>query len=447
MLMAVVCMPRPKSRPAALSAAAVLDALATVSTVTSPVILGPGALTFGLMSLAGQSTLCVRFNYEEQQGSIGVMEAAQLVNAVQRARSERLVLVFLFETSGIRVTDGTNGIASLRAILRAAEDARLDGVRMLAAVLKSAFGGASMLAALCELRLVHSGSLYSMSGPRLIGQTVGTERLDAFNSDDVLALLGGTARAATSSGFHLVDPTPEAYRDAILNWMAASSPSPVKIGSLKQEATVLETRLLSHALDPGSSAELHAPSLRKALDELFPRGYTTHFVDGVGIASSDLQPSVRAFFLSAQEGVGAHLALTLAKQLLHTPPIAQGASHNTHVLVDSPGHAATPEDERVVLSEYLAHLAMCMRALQRQGEQVEVIVTGVGGGGIQGALGSGAAVVSMAEGARLVVLPPAALRALNKAQGDDEGSLSEALHAGAVDLPFSPSRYAIGAKT
>jgi hypothetical protein len=106
------------------------------------------------------------------------------------------------------------------------------------------------------------------------------------------------------------------------------------------------------------------------------------------------------------------------------------------ILVDTPGHRATPDEERVVLSDFLAHLALTVRYVHHAGDVVDVIVAGLGGGGIQGALGSGATSVSMAPGARLLVLPPAALRALDKEQGADEGRLDEALQTGAVDAPF-----------
>ena len=109
----------------------------------------------------------------------------------------------------------------------------------------------------------------------------------------------------------------------------------------------------------------------------------------------------------------------------------------TVILVDTPGHRATPDEERVVLSDFLAHLALTIRLMHRRGDIVDIIVTGLGGGGIQGALGSGATSVAMAPGARLLVLPPAALRALDKQQRDDEGRLDEALQTGAVDAPFS----------
>ena len=139
--------------------------------------------------------------------------------------------------------------------------------------------------------------------------------------------------------------------------------------------------------------------------------------------------------LEAPDGTGARHALALAEALLEPSPPGR-APRRTVILVDTPGHRATPDEERLVLSDFLAHLALTVRLIHRGGDTVDVIVTGLGGGGIQGALGSSATSVAMAPGARLLVLPPAALRALDKEQRDDEGRLDEALHTGAVDAVF-----------
>lgn len=432
----------PETHAEAVCAAAVMEALAACASAASPVVLGSGDLTSGLLTLEGSPALCVRFHYEERQGSIGVLEAKQIVAALEHARSNRWSVVFLMETSGIRVTDGTAGIASLRRILRKAEDARIDGVRMLAVVLKSAFGGASMLAALCEHRLIQPGSLFAMSGPRLITQTVGPQRFDAAEPASVHALMGGEARATASHGFQLVEPNPDAYREAVLDWLRAPTPDQVSPATLRATGLALRRRLqdcgasLASPTAPQSFASHH-----DVLQALFPEGHTLQESHGIGVATSDARPAHRALVLSAPAGVDAHQALALASELLHCADATALTCHRTSVLVDSPGHAATPEDERPVLSEFLAHLAITVRVLHRQGRRIDVIVTGVGGGGIQGALGSGATSVSMARGSRLVVLPPAAMQALNKAQAEEEGNIAEALETTAIDSPF-PERCA-----
>ena len=74
--------------------------------------LGSGNLQATLTSAGDKRLLLLCFDYALQQGSIGMAEADQLQTAVRHAREHGLHLVWLIESSGIRVTDGTAGIAS-----------------------------------------------------------------------------------------------------------------------------------------------------------------------------------------------------------------------------------------------------------------------------------------------------------------------------------------------
>jgi hypothetical protein len=172
------------------------------------------------------------------------------------------------------------------------------------------------------------------------------------------------------------------------------------------------------------------------LGALLPGTSDVRWLPDIAIAVSDARPDTRVLVLQAADGTGARHALALSQALLEPSPPTL-APRRTVILVDTPGHRAAPDEERIVLSDFLAHLALTIRLVHRGGDTVDVIVTGLGGGGIQGALGSGATSVAMAPGARLLVLPPAALGALDKQQHDDEGRLDEALHTGAVDASFS----------
>lgn len=399
-------MPMPERSSAPLSAADVLAALQVGGAPLQRLPLGPGDLALLRLECDQRELLALVFDYTRHQGSIGVQEADQLVQALDQARRERLPLLLLLETSGIRVTDETAGIASLRRVLRAALDARLDGVRLLALVLRSAFGGASLLACLCERRVLHAGCLLAMSGPRLIEQAVGSKVFDAGDRAAVMQLIGGAARAAVSPGFELVPAEAAAYRDALVRWLAAPAPPVLDLPGLAARAAALEARL-------------PAPQWQAGAAEV-----TASAVPG--------QAGQRVLVLASPAGTGAAAALALARALL-APALAGVRGLRTVIAVDAQSHAATPDDEAVLLSECLAHLALAIRLLHRAGERVEVVVTRSGGGGIQGALGGGASRVTMAPGSRLYVLPQAAMQALNKAEDAAAGTLEAALRVGAVD--------------
>jgi hypothetical protein len=403
------------------------------------VAIGPGDLTAGVLTTQRQVVLVIGFDFQAHHGSISVQEADQLVRAFGTARLNRWPVVLLMETSGIRVTDGTAGVASLRRVLREAEDARLEGIRMLAVVLRCAFGGASILASLCERQLIRRRSLYGMSGPKLIAQSVGTAAFDANDAAAVSNLLGGRARFGTSTGFRLIEADLESLGHAVRDWLRSPSPPPTTLQTLRGVGAELGQRLGDYEAEAcDRSSTTPDEGMLEALRLVFPEGYELMPRGGVMLGRSDARPDTRALLMSAPEGAGAGEVLAMAMALLEPAPADGECPGTTVVLVDSPGHRVTPEDERVVLSEFLAHLALSVRALHRITKRVELVVVKAAGGGIQGALGSGATSVSMCPGGRLVVLPPAALRALGKAQGDNEGLLCEALATGAVDFRFGP---------
>ena len=403
---------------------------------STPLALGSGNLQATLTSAGDKRLLLLCFDYALQQGSIGMAEADQLQTAVRHAREHGLHLVWLIESSGIRVTDGTAGIASLRRVLRGVQDARLDGLRLLAMVFKSAFGGASILTSVCERRVMNAGTLLSMSGPKLIEQSVGAERFNAADKTAVSDLLGGAARAARSADVVLVDASLPSYLSALHAWLADAAPAPVDAVWLQHQLAQLCARLPQPLSEPqalalpSSMLPAHAQDL---LERVLPAHSGVHACEGVLIAQTTHDAHTRVLALMTPTGCTARNALALTRELLRL----QALSYTRSVLlVDAPGHAATPEDEQLVFSEVLALLNLAIRWLHRQGQRVDVVVSGSGGGGIQAALAAGASSVSMGPQARLYVLPKAAMQALNKAEDEDAGTLATALATGAIDHAF-----------
>ena len=398
--------------------------------------LGPGDLQAWLTRFNNQDGLLLCFDYTRHQGSIGIAEAHQLQQAIHHAREHKLPMVWLIESSGIRVTDGTAGIASLRRVLRDMTDARLDGLRLLAMVFKSAFGGASLLACMCEHRVMNPASLLSMSGPKLIQQSVGSQRFNAADTKAVMDLMGGAERASRTKDVVLVQANVSAYLSALDAWLAEEPPLSVDLPWLQHQLALLCERLpqalnAPHALPmPSPLLPVHAQAL---LERVLPTHSDVLACDRVLMVHAAQHAHTRVLALMTPEGCSARDALVLTRELLR-PQVATVA--RTVLLVDAPGHAATPEDEQVVFSEVLGLLTLTMRWLHRHGQRVDVVVSKSGGGGIQAALAAGASSVAMGPQARLYVLPKAAMQALNKTEDENAGTLETALATGAVDHAF-----------
>jgi hypothetical protein len=422
------------------SSRAVLESLRGIGG-TIPVDLGPGDLEPIELADGSRRCLVVAFDYERSHGSIGVREAQQLVNAFRLVRSNDVALALILDTSGIRVTDEIAGIASLRMILREALDARLEGRSMLAMSMNHTFGGASMLASVCERRFIDEQCLFAMSGPKLIAHAAATD-----GQGEISRLIGGAARASCSRKFELMHPTAGAFSEALLAWLRDEPSRGPAIEQLSDAGRCLETRLASIAIPdeverPRQSSV--SPTAERVLRVSFRDECKLDHSRGIPVVRSRARPDSCGFVLEAERGVGARQALTLAQALIDV--VRENDPRHCLIFLDADGHSASPVNERVILSEYLAHLALVVRALHRQGRCMELVVTERGGGGIQAALGAGATLVTMMPQARLFVLPTFAMEVLNKAAFAKPGSVEVAKRVGAVDGIFQTNDGGLGA--
>ncbi len=398
-----------------------------------PVACGRGDLRVVATEIFHRALIVVGFDYSIQHGSMGAREADQLVETLRRARQWSTPLVFLMNTSGVRVTEGTQGVAALRRILQSVLDARLEGIRMLAIIVRNCFGGASVLAALSERRIVNRDCLIAMSGPKLIEQASGSANLRAADTEAVRRLLGGETRSAMSPGFALVEDDIEAYRSALFDWLHQPASSAISDAILQQDRSRLRERL-AHSGQPHrrtgqTAASLDGPGAA-AISAVLGSGYEAQRWDQFVVAAHARNAdSARVYGLVGGEAADAVHVLRLSEALSEVPAGTSAAV----IVLDCESHSSRVEDEKVILSEYLAHLAIQARTLHWQGTEVRLIVAGVSGGGIFAALASAASKVCIVPGSRIRVLSKAAMAAINKSEGDQEGTPDRALQTGAVD--------------
>ncbi|MFO1321444.1 MAG: carboxyl transferase domain-containing protein [Burkholderiales bacterium] len=387
-------------------------------------------------TVAGRALLVVAFDYGRQHGSIGPAEAQQIGEALHAAVGERRPLVFLMNTSGMRVTAGMATVAALRTLLRSALDAKLAGQPLFAVVSRYAFGGASMLASLCDRRTMQPGSQLAMSGPKLIERIAGHAAFNASDRAAVRALIGGEARAAVTDTTLLCEDSPAAYHAALSAWLATLDARSMEVDWMEQRTAALHKRLGARVLPPPASVDLDAldGTTRRALALLRPGVTDVRCAGSAILARTGDGNETMVCGLVGGTPATAPSTFALTEALLHWAGPRSGLGIT--LLADVENHSADPADERVVLSEYLAHLALVLRLLHRRGNDVHVIVTGISGGGIFAALSAGASRVSMLRDARIQVLSPAALAALDKAADREDETLSAALSAGAVDSAF-----------
>jgi hypothetical protein len=103
------------------------------------------------------------------------------------------------------------------------------------------------------------------------------------------------------------------------------------------------------------------------------------------------------------------------------------------VLLDCASHAARLDDERIVLTEYVAGMAFALAALGARGTSIRLIVLGKAGGGVYVALAAPARHVASVYGADIQVLPGAAVAAILGESNDVAANFKDYSAAGVAD--------------
>jgi hypothetical protein len=92
--------------------------------------------------------------------------------------------------------------------------------------------------------------------------------------------------------------------------------------------------------------------------------------------------------------------------------LASAPPKTLHVLVDCEAHATSLEDERIMLSAYLANLAVALRELGVAGTRIETTVLGRLGGGVYVALAAPSDQINMIYGSEIQLLPGRAIESI-----------------------------------
>jgi len=298
------------------------------------------------------------------------------------------------------VNEGVHALGAFRELYREALLTCLSGVPMLSVLGRACFGGASLLASLCDRRIYSEQTLLAVSGPGVIQALAGKGQLDAKDPAQVRELMSGSARAGLGSGELLVEDTLDAFRDAVRDWSSAPG-----VLDLQVQHRRLAERL--RGLDPGPVVDV--TSALAHLRRLAPPGYV---IENRGEVVKARAPDrfAKPIFLGALTGqpVGVELCWLLADELLAIG--ARGGSVPIVLLLNAAGHAATPRDERLMLSVYLAHLALVASALVQAHHRTVLWLPGAASGASYVAFAAPAERVSALRSSSIDILPRDAVR-------------------------------------
>jgi acetyl-CoA carboxylase beta subunit len=313
-------------------------------------------------------------------GALGARESDELRDLLVHARPDRRAVVLVLESAGARLDEGLASLGAFRRLFAAVLDTRLTGIELIGVVHGDCFGGASLVTFACQQQIGVAAARIGLSGPAIIAASGAVDR------EAVRRLVGVEQRHVWQVLPRICDDDVGALRDGLVALLAGQAPA-------------LDLR--------DRHQRLHQRLIRAGLAPAMPPERWIGFVEG--------QP------------VGARACWLAAEWLLeHQPRDA------LDILLDTPGHATTALEEMLGLSEFVAHLALCLMHIKTQGTHLRLKITGQASGAIYVALAAPATTVLAQANARVRVLPPEAVaRVLRTALPAED--LERARECGVID--------------
>lgn len=372
-------------------------------------------LSWGKGSLDGRLVRVALVENRFASGAIGTAEAERLGALFKVAARERSPLVLYLDSAGAKVSEGLKALGGFRALFRSGLEAVRGGVHLAAVLGNNCYGGSSMLAHLAPRRLFGPNTKLAMSGPAVLAAAAGMDALDEMFRAMAEAALAAGARAKASPANTVW--TPDTDVGAWLREAFADKGDPL------QHHLVLGQRMK----DPHSPPEAVR---RKDLERIYDGGYEAHETRGLIWGRGRRGEADEAFVgLVGRKPVGASRAWRFADlvwKLVAAPP------QRLEVYLDCASHAPKLDDEKVVLSDYIAGMSRALDALGARGTRVGLTILGQAGGGVYVALAAPAARVTSLYKADIQVLPGAALAAILGGENPDEVPSFEAYEAAGV---------------
>lgn len=373
--------------------------VATLFDDPSPRLQRQRGLVIGEGVVDGHAVVVAANDPSQLRGAIGITEARALTQALARAREHGMAVVLMLDSSGARVDEGLPALGAFRPLFREALLARLAGVRMLALLGAACFGGASLLACLCGQRSYLGYTRLAASGPRVIEAAQDRDGFDASDGEAVQALLGADARRRWHPRDRQRDDSLAAAHETLRLWLREEDDAydfQLQQAQLSERLRTLPEPL-PHAVNPVTTG----------MDALLPPGYVPDFT---GRLMQALPPSGsrKPVFVGALGGdpLNAKDSAALSAMLLGLQ--RSHARSPVILLLDARAHAATIDDERVLLTDYLVHLGLVIASLRDAGHRTALWVVGSASGASYVAFAAAADTVSAAPDAHIEILPPAA---------------------------------------
>ena len=350
-----------------------------------------GNLTLGRGTLNGRTAHIAVIENKVASGSIGTKECDKLASLFRIVAAQQSPLLLYLDCAGARVSEGLPALGAFRHMYRAAVEMALAGAPVTAFLGTHCYGGASMLAALAGQRVFSEKTQLAMSGPTILAAAAGTSALDESFRAIAEASIGAAGRSKLSS-------------QNVLSWDSADVPT---MGNWFQRHEQLGLHSVVAAILAGAKEDAVQ---RKDLAALYPDGYQGFESANVFFGKArDAAGEIELLGIIDKRLLGAARAWLLADRVWK---LAAKPPPRLHLLIDCEAHSAQLDDERLMLSGYLANLSLALVSLARVSTLIETTVLGRAGGGVYVAIAAASQKIKLLHGADIQLLPSKAVASI-----------------------------------
>jgi malonate decarboxylase beta subunit len=331
-------------------------------------------------------------------GSVGERHARALERLFSRAVEERLPVLLLLESGGVRLYEANAAELAAARALSQLLTLRTAGLATLAVATGSCFGGASVLACACASLLMLPHALLGLSGPKVIETAAGRDELDASDAALIRSIFGAEARAKTGIA-SMVDDDASEVRAAAREGLSHAPPLDGRTIAMEHARLMAAARL--HGAEPMPCAE---PAL---FADLMPPG-------SLPLSTGDwlwTVPGMRVDVLMPSGGcaVGPSRALAMTAAVLQFIERHRGKPATLLILEDSTGHEPSRHAEDVGLSRLLAHHAASLAVAKLENHRIIAVLAGTGHSAAFFVNALQAHELHALPGARILAMDPAAV--------------------------------------
>jgi len=250
------------------------------------------------------------------------------------------------------------------------------------------------------VRYFQPGTRLAMSGPSILASSAGATAIDESFRAIADVTIGTEGRIK-------LDASHQRFSGALT---LPTMPAPLEV----------QAKLLARLPTSLNRSRVVERVERKDLALLYPKGYQLEETDGIvrGRAESG-QDSVPTYLLGSidKRGMTAARITQMTSDLIAM--LASPRPAQIDLLFDCETHSTSLDDEKVMLSGYLANFSQVLYLLRAAGWRVQTVVMGKLGGGIYVALASMSDELNVIYGCEIQLLPSKAITAI---LGDNSAS-------------------------